>query len=1233
LPLQTTLLTLAIAFILALVAALVGPLVIDWSSYRPLVEREASRIIGTEVHVRGDIDARLLPSPRLSLHGIEIGPPGDDALKAQALTVEFGLGPLMRGEWRASDMQIVGPQVRLTLDTAGHVKIAAKAPSFDADALSIDRLSIENGTILLSDEANGASVMLEKVWFLGDLRSMLGPIKGEGAATIAGEMVPFRLSTGRADPDGGLKLRLNLDPTNTPLNVEADGVLTVSADTPRFEGSVNFARPVGIAKRSSDALITQPWHVRTKIKATPASALMESIDFQYGSDQQGVKLSGTAEFRFGARPSFNGVLSARQIDLDRIAGESGAPRTPPAATIRRLAGLAASAFRPPIPIQIGLGIDQVTLGGAPIQNLRGDISTSANGWTLDRFEFRAPGLTQVQVSGRLAVDADGVSFTGPAEVSASDPRALTAWLEGREPTSGLSRPLRVRGDLTLGSEKVAIDRLNAVFDRETVTGRFAYVFAAKGQGARLDAVLNAPTLDIDAAQNFVKAVVAGSSAERPSEVTLALDIGRATMAGIDAKKLNARLRYEKDGLQIEKLSIDDLGGASLSASGQISTVPVARGNIRVDLEASDMTGLTALAARYAPKAGEPLARIAPALAPAKLTGTFALDGGSPVSGATFTLKGSAGVMRVDFTGEAKADLGALNESTLRLQGRIDARDASALASLFGVDKVATIGKEPGAFVLSASGPVFGRLQVVSHLETGGFKLSGSGTASVIGPNAPSAQLSINLAHADLAPLLAVQGHTAHLPVALASRLSIDGDEMTFDDLTAVIAGTKLRGQVTLTSGEPYRLTGTLNADDIDLGGLIAASTGMPAGISFDRAWRWPTEPFDGDALKGLDGQVSLKALRARLGPYLDLRQFATDLQFGGGGIAFDKMSAALAGGSINGSVALQPGDGGLALRTTLDIAGADVTALYPGGARPPVTGQLTLHASLEGKGLSPAAMVGSLRGNGTIALGGGQLAGLDPRAFDVITRAVDSGLPIDAAKVGDLARRTLDSGQLPVKSASGEFSVAAGQLRLGTMAVKGEGADASMSGSFDLTRGDLDLRVVLSGMTEAAGARPDIFLALNGPLSSPARSIDASALAGWLTMRSIERQTRKIEAIENAPAPAAPAVKPQPDKPQSKEISPTGTPAKDASPPAANPASPPAVKPPPAARREQAPPLPAPIMVEPAPKPANPVAKPAAKPAAPRAQQPRQSGGQGSGQHTGSTGGPVHAPLSLSPGN
>ena len=173
------------------------------------------------------------------------------------------------------------------------------------------------------------------------------------------------------------------------------------------------------------------------------------------------------------------MLSGRQIDLDRALAGGDGSRPPPAAAIRKIAELAGGAFRPAIPIQIGVGIDQVTLGGSSVANLRGDISTDADGWNLDRFEFRAPGFTQVQLSGHLAVGGDGVDFTGPAEIEAGDPKVLAAWLEGRgEAAQGDLRPLRLRGDVTLGSDKIAIERLKAAFDRKTVAGRLAYAFAS-----------------------------------------------------------------------------------------------------------------------------------------------------------------------------------------------------------------------------------------------------------------------------------------------------------------------------------------------------------------------------------------------------------------------------------------------------------------------------------------------------------------------------------------------------------------------------------------------------------------------------------------------------------------------------------------------------------------------------------------------------------------------------------
>ena len=173
---QTTLLGLAIAVILALVAALVGPLLIDWGGYRSMFETQAGHLIGVDVRVTGAIEARLLPSPRLVLHDIAIGK-GDDKVDARALGIEFALAPLMRGQWHAAELHLTGATLRLGLDATGRVQAPNIPINFSPDALSIDRLSIEDARIALADAANGGAIVLDKVWFNGEARSLLGPVQ------------------------------------------------------------------------------------------------------------------------------------------------------------------------------------------------------------------------------------------------------------------------------------------------------------------------------------------------------------------------------------------------------------------------------------------------------------------------------------------------------------------------------------------------------------------------------------------------------------------------------------------------------------------------------------------------------------------------------------------------------------------------------------------------------------------------------------------------------------------------------------------------------------------------------------------------------------------------------------------------------------------------------------------------------------------------------------------------
>jgi large subunit ribosomal protein L24 len=308
----------------------------------------------------------------------------------------------------------------------------------------------------------------------------------------------------------------------------------------------------------------------------------------------------------------------------------------------------------------------------------------------------------------------------------------------------------------------------------------------------------------------------------------------------------------------------------------------------------------------------------------------------------------------------------------------------------------------------------------------------------------------------------------------------------------------------------------------------------PATPAKTDGWSWPSEPFIDTPFPNAAGKIALKARQVDLLPHVAAREFKATLTLDQGAFALDDVTANVAGGRLTGRLGFRAAPDGLKLQSKFALTGADAAALFASGARPSVSGKMGLSADVEGSGLSPVALIGSLKGSGAVTLADAQFAGLNPRAFDAVTRAVDQGVPIDNARIADIVRRALESGQLSVKQGQGTFAINAGQVRLGSVTADSNDATVSLSGNLDLIDGSIDARLVLSGAGDAAGARPDIFMALGGQLTAPARTIDVSALTGWLTLRSVENQAKRLRAIEHAapkpetPVPAAAGTAPPP---------------------------------------------------------------------------------------------------------
>ena len=257
--------------------------------------------------------------------------------------------------------------------------------------------------------------------------------------------------------------------------------------------------------------------------------------------------------------------------------------------------------------------------------------------------------------------------------------------------------------------------------------------------------------------------------------------------------------------------------------------------------------------------------------------------------------------------------------------------------------------------------------------------------------------------------------------------------------------------------------------------------------------------------------------RAALTPALVARQTRGSVRLGAGEVAIENVEATLAGGRANGQLSLRRGADGIAARAKFSLLGGDAAQLLPSEGKAPVLGRVAIQAEVEGSGLSPASLIGSLTGAGTITLEDAQIAGLDPKAFNAAIRAVEQGSAIDAPRIRDIVATVLDGGTLAVPRVDIAVTVNAGQARIAPTAVLGQGADLSLSAGADLADASFDARLTLSGPMISEGAssiRPEILVTLKGPYAAPKRTIDVSTLSGWLMLRSVERQAKQIDTME-----------------------------------------------------------------------------------------------------------------------
>lgn len=1113
---QTTLLGLAIAFILALIAALVGPYFVDWNRFRPQFEAEASRVIGAPVRVSGELDALLLPTPTLRLRSIAIGGDNDSArVHADKLDVEFNLGALMRGEWRASALSLDGFALDLGLDRQGRVEWPVAANRFNLGSLAIDRMNVA-GRIALHDASSGTTLRADDIIFSGDVRGVAGSLRGEGSFTLLGARTPFRISSGQTNDGKGTRVRFIADSGERPLSADLDGVLTFDNAVPKFEGGLTLARPAD-AKSAEPG---QPWRLTSRVKANPSSASFEQVEAAYGPEDNALRLTGGGDITFGTSPLLHLALSARQLDADRLLAR-GSVNAEPLRLLPALRTLVTSLPALPLPAQIELGADQIALGGRPLQNIAIELRGDDKAWTVGKFEMRAPGATRISANGTLANPGPSARFAGPVSIESADPDALAAWLQGRgDVTYRNQKPLRLRGDATVAADRVALDGATAEVNGGAMTGRLALLNVARDK-TRFEAALKAASFDVEAASSLV-AMVAGPQSAWPDEAQIVLDADSAVLAGQTVRPAAVSLSYGPTKIALDRIQIGDAGSdLAISGAGSFDRNE-GSGKLSLTAAAPSLAQIGGFIAPFAPAVAERLVAAAkdPGAARLQLSAgvskakdrTSRTDARAVLDIDAPQIKGAITLTAAPNIDLARGlDLAALRGNEFKVETTLAANRTASMLTSLGLDRIVSAQDGPAEFESSVTGVWGSPLQLKAKLTGAGVDGDVQGTANPWADQRAAA-LTVAVRRADIAALFDLKpASVPSLKVTLSSRLGVAGDVFTFDNLDSAIGGSRVRGRLMLTRGDVVGVDGEIGMDTLDLAGVT--------GLAFGAAGHDASSPLGQGWLRGWRGRLAFQALSGALPGGGELRPVSGAIKGDGQSLVLENAKAGIGGGEASLDLDARQTLQSTSFNARLRLSDADGASLrYRGLAMP--NSKVALQMTMAGQGRSAAGLTGALSGAGTLTLTDARIAGLDTRAFEVAIRASDGGQAADDLKLREIVEPALTAGSLTVPSAQIPFTIKDGRLRVEAATLESGRARIAIAGGYDLLADQADIRAVMSPInTKPINGRPEIRVDLNGSPDGLARTVDVAVLSSWLAMRAIDRETRRLDQLERGASP------------------------------------------------------------------------------------------------------------------
>jgi uncharacterized protein involved in outer membrane biogenesis len=862
---------------LALAALFAVPYFVDWNGYRGVFEEEATRILGREVRVGGDVNVRLLPAPYVRFDKLRIADPsattGEPFFRAESFTMKLSVPPLLKGILEANEIELKRPVLRLAVDADGGgnwrtLSIAPGSLPFVPADISLQSVRIKDGMVALQGPKGSEFAQIDGLD--GELKadSIDGPFSFKGTANWQGAPRELRIATGATDADGAIRFKtiIRAERGNT---YSVDGRLIDLKGRPRLEGEMT-------AKFELDDAPAEPAAPAPDGTVRTAKAEKAGADFKatLAGDAKGLKLDGiTVSFeRLGQPQLISGSaeatwsdvlnvelnLASRWLDLDRIAGSGGAKR--PLDTAQSFVGAIMDALPMQAETKVRFDIDQANLGGEAVSAIRLEAARSNGALRLKDLRAGLPGGAKLTLDGAVADVANARTFQGDLALRGTSlPRFLT-WVTKDTSVADLVRsdgPFSLQGRLSLNDRAIDLTDAGAEVGGMPLNGAVHY---AGGERTKLAVVVDAQQIDASqfwpTAVGYLKSMLVGAqpdaskkdSASAPpqprldlakSDFALRMRAAELKTQRQPVRNVDLDLGVEKGRLSMRSCKFTTDDGLDVELDGDIADVTAQpRGALRWTLVVPSKDAFTSLV-RLAelPEDLSERAMHYVAFAPARIAGAVELGARTP-SAADIRADGETeggrvvAVARLDggLAGwrSAPADIELNMQVTDVVQAfdSLAARAASATAS-------AARAQRPGEIFLKAVGTPAQGLLATASVKAAGLFFGYDGQVALPADSANTYDGEVRVSARDLGDAMAIVGlgsgaSVRGSPVIGSLKMVSAAGAIEIKPYKLTVGGSKVDGTVALAypEGGTAIVTAQLEVDQASLPGLL--------GIALDR---------------------------------------------------------------------------------------------------------------------------------------------------------------------------------------------------------------------------------------------------------------------------------------------------------------------------------------------------------------------------------------------------------------